>query len=84
MKKLVLVIVMLMFAASSAVYVFSRGVQEGTPILKVVTTTSLIEQIVKQVGKKKVDVVNIIPPSQCPGHFDVKPGDIQKLAEKTI
>jgi len=31
-----------------------------------------------------VDVVNIIPPAQCPGHFDVKPGDIQKLAEADL
>jgi zinc transport system substrate-binding protein len=31
-----------------------------------------------------VDVVNIIPPAQCPGHFDVKPGDIQKLADADL
>ncbi|MFC1952113.1 metal ABC transporter substrate-binding protein [Chloroflexota bacterium] len=48
--------------------------------LKVVTSTSLLAQIVERVGGDLVDVVNIIPPSQCPGHFDVKPGDIQKLA----
>jgi zinc transport system substrate-binding protein len=46
----------------------------------VVTSTSLIAQIVEQVGGDRVSVVNIIPPAQCPGHFDVKPGDIQKLA----
>ena len=48
--------------------------------LGVVTSTSLIAQIVEQVGGDRVEVVNIIPPAQCPGHFDVKPGDIQKLA----
>jgi zinc transport system substrate-binding protein len=48
--------------------------------LGVVTSTSLIAQIVEQVGGDRVSVVNIIPPAQCPGHFDVKPGDIQKLA----
>ena len=48
--------------------------------LKVVTSTSLIAQIVERIGGEKVNVVNIIPPAQCPGHFDVKPGDIQKLA----
>jgi len=31
-----------------------------------------------------VDVVNIVPPAQCPGHFDVKPGDIQKLADADL
>ena len=55
-----------------------------TSQLKVVTSTSLIAQIVERVGGDMVDVVNIIPPAQCPGHFDVKPGDIQKLAEADL
>ena len=52
--------------------------------LQVVTSTSLLAQIVERVGGEKVDVVNIIPPAQCPGHFDVKPGDIQRLADAGI
>lgn len=52
--------------------------------LQVVTSTSLLAQIVERVGGENVAVVNIIPPAQCPGHFDVKPGDIQKLADATI
>ena len=52
--------------------------------LKVVTSTSLIASIVERVGGDGVDVVNIIPPAQCPGHFDVKPSDIQKLAEADL
>ena len=55
-----------------------------TSNLKVVTSTSMIAQIVKRVGGEMVDVVNIIPPAQCPGHFDVKPGDIQKLADADL
>jgi len=52
--------------------------------LKVVTSTSLIAQIVERVGGDGVDVVNILPPAQCPAHFDVKPGDIQKLADANL
>jgi len=52
-----------------------------TAHLEVVTSTSLLAQIVERVGGNLVSVVNIIPPAQCPGHFDVKPGDIQKLAD---
>jgi zinc transport system substrate-binding protein len=55
-----------------------------TSKLKVVTSTSLIAQIVERVGDEKVEVVNIIPPAQCPGHFDVKPGDIQKLSDADL
>ncbi|MFC1948908.1 metal ABC transporter substrate-binding protein [Chloroflexota bacterium] len=57
---------------------------EETAGIKVVTTTSLMEQIVKRVGGDLVDVVNIIPPAQCPGHFDVSPSDIQKLADADL
>ena len=49
--------------------------------LKVVTTTSLISSIVEDVGGDKVEVVSIVPPSQCPGHFDIKPSDVQMLAD---
>ncbi len=52
-----------------------------TPKLKVITTTSLLTQIVEKVGGDKVDVVNIIPPTQHPGDFDTSPGDIKKLAD---
>ena len=41
-------------------------------------------QIVERVGGDRIDVTNIIPPAQCPGHFDVKPGDIQKLADADL
>lgn len=51
---------------------------------KVVTSTSLIASIAERVGGDGVDVVNIIPPAQCPGHFDVKPADIQKLADADL
>ena len=52
--------------------------------LKVVTSTSLLASIVERVGGDRVDVINIIPPAQCPGHFDIKPGDIQKLADADL
>ncbi len=52
--------------------------------LKVVSSTSLIAQIVKEVGDGRVEIVNIIPPAQCPGHFDIKPSDIQKLSDADL
>lgn len=55
-----------------------------TSQLKVVTSTFLIAQIVERVGGDMIDVINIIPPAQCPGHFDVKPGDMQELADAEL
>ncbi len=57
---------------------------ENSEKIKVVASTSLIAQIVERVGGDRVSVVNIIPPAQCPGHFDVKAGDIQKLADAVL
>lgn len=52
--------------------------------LKVVTTTSIIASIVEQVGADMVEIANIIPPAQCPGHFDAKPSDVRVLADAEI
>jgi len=75
------VILLLSLVASS---LLGGCTSAGTLKLKVVTSTSLLAQIVERVGGDRVDVVNIIPPAQCPGHFDVKPGDIQKLADADL
>jgi ABC-type Zn uptake system ZnuABC Zn-binding protein ZnuA len=48
--------------------------------LRVVTSTSLMEYIVKQVGGNHVEAFNLVPPNQHPGNFDAKPDDIQKLS----
>ena len=56
----------------------------NTSKLKVVTSTSLMEYIVKQVGGDRVEVMNLVPPNQHPGNFDVKPGDIQKLSSANL
>jgi zinc transport system substrate-binding protein len=44
------------------------------------TGTSLVTAIVERVGGDHVEVFNLVPPSQHPGNFDVKPSDIQNLS----
>ncbi len=83
MKKYLVIVGVLILGLAAGV--FQGGcTEEETSGIKVVTTTSLMEQIVLKVGGDMVDVVNIIPPAQCPGHFDVKPGDVQKLADADL
>lgn len=55
-----------------------------TEKIKVATGSSLITAIVQEVGGDKVEAVNIVPPAQCPGHFDIKPSDVEKLAEAKL
>ncbi|GAH87358.1 unnamed protein product, partial [marine sediment metagenome] len=52
--------------------------------LKVVSTTSLIGNIVEKIGGEKVQVVIIVPGGQCPGHFDIRPGDVKVLEEARL
>jgi zinc transport system substrate-binding protein len=58
--------------------------EQSSNKLKVVTTTSIIASIVEQVAGDKVEVANIIPPAQCPGHFDAKPSDVRVLADAQL
>ena len=47
--------------------------------IKVMAGTSLVADIVEQVGSGHVEVFDLVPPNQHPGNFDVKPDDIKKL-----
>jgi len=84
MKKLGGILAAILVLSLAVGVLFGGCATESSAKLKVVTSTSLIAQIVERVGGDKVSVVNIIPPAQCPGHFDVKPGDIQKLADARL
>ena len=45
--------------------------------IKVLVTTSLIETIVANIGHERIEVISIIPSGMCPGHFDLKPHNVQ-------
>ena len=53
---------------------------ENSDKIKVVTSTSLLDYIVQQVGGEHVEIANLVPPAQHPGNYDIKPGDVQNLA----
>jgi zinc transport system substrate-binding protein len=84
MKKVNIVLATLLMITLVASVVLSGCSSDNQDRLKVVTSTSLISSIVERIAGDKVDVVNIIPPAQCPGHFDVSPVDIQKLADAAL
>ncbi len=84
MKKLGVILAAILVLSLAVGTLFGGCSTESSSKLKVVTSTSLLAQIVERVGGDKVDVVNVIPPAQCPGHFDVKPDDIKKLADADV
>jgi ABC-type Zn uptake system ZnuABC Zn-binding protein ZnuA len=52
--------------------------------MNVVTSTSLMAYIAQQVGGDRISVTNLVPPSQHPGNFDYKPGDVKALADAKL
>jgi zinc transport system substrate-binding protein len=73
-------VVMLVMAAT----VFTGCNDQATAGIKVVTSTSHLEHLVKRVGGDLVDVINIVPAASHPGDFDASPVDIQKLADAEL
>jgi zinc transport system substrate-binding protein len=78
---LILLIAVLLGASAVA---GSRASDQPGGRLKIVATTSLIAEIVADVGGDAVEVVTLIPPASCPGHFDVKPSDMRLLADARV
>lgn len=52
-----------------------------TSQLKVVAGSADIYFVVDRVGGDKVELSILAPGGECPGHYDVKPQDVQKVAD---
>lgn len=44
--------------------------------LRVVATTSMLSTVIQDVGGYNVKCDVLVPPGSCPGHYDIRPGDI--------
>ncbi|MCX8126684.1 MAG: metal ABC transporter substrate-binding protein [Dehalococcoidia bacterium] len=73
-------IVLLIFAVVVALTLIAAGCQPAAGTgLKVVTGTSQLATMVREVGGDRVSVTNFVPAGTCPGQADVKPGDIEAI-----
>ena len=57
--------------------------QQTHPSADIVAGSSFITNIIQDVANNKVEPRTLIPPGVCPGHYDVKPSDIEALANST-
>jgi zinc transport system substrate-binding protein len=55
-------------------------VQRAQPSADIMTGSSLIANIIRDVAGDKMETRTLIPPGTCPGHYDVKTSDIEALA----
>jgi zinc transport system substrate-binding protein len=81
MKFLPVIFIILVLAIFPVLNACNR---DENPSLRVATSTSLIEYIVEQIGGNRVEVINLVPPNLHPGNFDIKPGDIENLADAKL
>ncbi len=52
----------------------------SSPSVEIVVGSSQISSAVRDIAGDKLEITNIIPGGMCPGHYDVKPGDVEALA----
>jgi zinc transport system substrate-binding protein len=52
--------------------------------LRVTCTTTLLSSVVSAIGGDRVKVHTIVPFGMCPGHFDLTPGEADKLRNADI
>jgi len=54
--------------------------QHAQPSVDIMAGSSFITNIIQDVAGGKLEPRTFIPPGLCPGHYDVKPSDIEALA----
>jgi zinc transport system substrate-binding protein len=77
-KKLVAGILAILFLAISSTLLSCT--QPSTDTTDIMAGSSLIGNIIQDVAGDEVETRTLIPPGVCPGHYDVKPSDIEALA----
>lgn len=65
----------------SGLLFFTSGVMGESKLETVVVTTSMLESAVQDAARDadQFRVVRLIPPGNCPGHFDLKPRMLEKI-----
>jgi len=54
------------------------------PTADIMAGSSLITDIIQDVADGKLTAYTLIPPGMCPGHYDVKPSDLETLANSEV
>lgn len=73
-----LVFLILLFLSGSAVI----APAERRPVL--VVSTTMLESLVRDAGGTRFEILTLMPPTSCPGHFDLKPGDRMAIGKADL
>ena len=73
-------IILLVFMLLKPFGIFSQT--QGPPkVPTVLVGTSWIKVMVEEISENKIQAVTLIPPAMCPGHFDLKPSNLQSATD---
>ncbi|HPO12215.1 MAG TPA: metal ABC transporter substrate-binding protein [Candidatus Hydrogenedentes bacterium] len=57
------------------------GMSCGRPHPEITAGTSLVQELANDLLRTKVPARTLLPPDMCPGHYDMRPGDIEAVAQ---
>ncbi|MEX0568621.1 MAG: metal ABC transporter substrate-binding protein, partial [Candidatus Njordarchaeota archaeon] len=81
-RKIMLIIGILMVTSTLLVANAKISAQEEKPV--VVTTTSVIASVVEDLAGDSVKASYLVPPSLCPGHYDIRPSDVDLISKADL
>ncbi len=55
---------------------------ERRPVL--VVSTTMLESLVRDAGGARFEILTLMPPTSCPGHSDLKPGDRMAMGKADL
>jgi len=74
------VLIAMLVGTLGAILAFAQNAEPSTDVM---TGSSFITNIIQDLANGELETRTIIPPGVCPGHYDVKTGDIKALANCT-
>lgn len=60
----------------------TEATEDTRPV--VVASTTMIRALLEDIGGDGFDILTLVPPTSCPGHFDLKPGDVHKIRKADL
>ncbi|WP_244985845.1 metal ABC transporter solute-binding protein, Zn/Mn family [Anaerosalibacter bizertensis] len=79
MKKWILLLIMIIIFTSIASYGSNKKIQKDPEKLNVVTTTTILEDAVRNIGGDKVEVESLMGPGIDPHLYKASAGDVEKM-----
>lgn len=74
----------LVVSVSLIFFLFNLSLSEEISKIRVIATTSILSSAIDALGRGKVQIVTIMPPDSCPGHFDIRPGDVRNVSQAEV